>query len=237
MVQELKRPAAGAESGKPVYDAISSWQIYHVHDTGSSSGMRHYEIIQDNRMLRMDGANIAPFMLKLNQQYPDVYTEILNSIRLVIPFFDDFVLEPLKSGEKETVNLTWRQTGSDYPMQPYHLSDGAIRFICLSTALLQPNPPSTIIIDEPELGLHPAAIIILAELIQLASQRTQVIIATQSPALIDQFCIDDLIVVNQRNNASVFERLQENDYSEWLQEYSIGELWTKNVISGESVYA
>lgn len=237
MVQELKRPAAGAESGKPVYDAISSWQIYHVHDTGSSSGMRHYEIIQDNRVLRMDGANIAPFMLKLNQQYPDVYTEILNSIRLVIPFFDDFVLEPLKSGEKETVNLTWRQTGSDYPMQPYHLSDGAIRFICLSTALLQPNPPSTIIIDEPELGLHPAAIVILAELIQLASQRTQVIIATQSPALIDQFCIDDLIVVNRKNNASVFERLQESDYSEWLQEYSIGELWTKNVISGGPVYA
>ena len=92
-------------------------------------------------------------------------------------------------------------------MQPYHLSDGSIRFICLATALLQPNPPSTIIIDEPELGLHPAAISILAELIQDTAKRTQVIIATQSPALIDQFAIEDIIVVNRENGESTFKRL------------------------------
>jgi predicted ATPase len=121
-------------------------------------------------------------------------------------------------------------------MQPYHLSDGAIRFICLATALLQPSPPSTIIIDEPELGLHPAAIVVLAELIQAASQQTQVIVATQSPALIDQFGIDDIIVVNRKDGASTFERLKEEDFSAWLEDYSVGELWSKNVIAGGPVY-
>ena len=155
---------------------------------------------------------------------------------MVTPFFDDFVLESRQSGEKEEINLSWTQKGSDYPMQPYHLSDGSIRFISLATALLQPNPPSTIIIDEPELGLHPAAIVILAELIQQAAQRTQVIVATQSPALIDQFGINDIVVVNRKEGASSFERLNEKDFSEWLKNYSVGELWTKNVIAGGPVY-
>jgi predicted ATPase len=121
-------------------------------------------------------------------------------------------------------------------MQPYHLSDGSIRFICLAAALLQPNPPSTIIIDEPELGLHPAAIVILAELIQVAAKGTQVIVATQSPALIDQFGIDDIIVANRRNGASAFQRLKEKDFTEWLKDYSVGELWAKNVIAGGPVH-
>lgn len=97
-------------------------------------------------------------------------------------------------------------------------------------------PPSTIIIDEPELGLHPEAISILAELIQAASKRTQVIVATQSPALVDQFAIQDIIVVNREDGASTFKRLKEEDFSEWLKNYSVGELWTKNVIVGGPVY-
>ncbi|MDY0163040.1 AAA family ATPase [Desulfobotulus sp.] len=236
MVEEIKLQTAGARYSQPVYEAIASWQIYHFHDTSATSGMRNYEIVQDNKVLRMDAANIGPFLLKLKEKGPGAYQEILNAVRLVIPFLDDFILEPRSSGAREEVNISWMQKGSDYPMQPYHLSDGSIRFICLATALLQPNPPSTIIIDEPELGLHPAAIPILAELIQVASQRTQVIVATQSPALIDQFAIEDVIVVSREENASTFKRLKEDDFSEWLKNYSVGELWTKNVISGGPVY-
>jgi predicted ATPase len=121
-------------------------------------------------------------------------------------------------------------------MQPYHLSDGSIRFICLATALLQPNPPSTIIIDEPELGLHPAAISNLGELMHDAAKRTQIIVATQSPLLIDNFGIHDIIVVNRENGASTFNKLNEKDFNVWLESYSVGELWTKNVISGGPVY-
>lgn len=222
--------------GYYVYKAISQWVIYHFHDTSSTAPMRRSEIIEDNERLRSDASNIAPFLLKLKQEHESNYEEILDAIRLVIPFFDRFRLDVQKMGESEKAKLSWQQKGSDFPMQPYHLSDGAIRFICLATALLQPNPPSTVIIDEPELGLHPAAIVILAELIQSASSRTQVIIATQSPALIDQFAIDDVVVVNREEGASTFKRLQEDDFSAWLEDYSVGELWTKNIITGGPVY-
>ena len=236
MVAEVLKDTGDAKYSKPVYEAISSWQIYHFHDTSSTAAMRHYEIVQDNMALRTDAANIGPFLLKLKKEQTRAYNEILNAVRMVTPFFDDFLLEPREAGSKLEVNLSWTQKGSDYPMQPYHFSDGTIRFICLATALLQPDPPSTIIIDEPELGLHPAAISILGELIEVASQNTQVIVATQSPALIDQFAIKDIVVVNREDGASTFKRLKEKDFSVWLENYSVGELWTKNVIAGGPVY-
>jgi predicted ATPase len=236
MVEEVVEKHFNAKYSQPVYDSIASWQIYHFHDTSATAGMRHYEIVQDNKNLRADAANIGPFLLKLKKKHKQEYKEILNAIRLVTPFFDDFILEPRESGSKEEVNISWTQKGSDYPMQPYHLSDGSIRFICLATALLQPNPPSAIIIDEPELGLHPGAISILAELIQVASQNTQIIVATQSPSLLDQFSINDIIVVNREDGASTFKRLKEKDFNVWLENYSVGELWTKNVIVGGAVY-
>jgi len=220
--------------GHFVYESISRWMVYHFHDTSASAPMRRSEIIEDRAVLRNNGGNIAPFLLKLKntdwcQKY---YQEIVNAIRLVIPFFDDFRLDVFQQGESEKVKLGWQQKGSDFPMQPYHLSDGSIRFICLATALLQPSPPSAIVIDEPELGLHPEAIRILGELIADAAKRTQIIIATQSPLLIDQFAIEDIVVVNRKDGQSTFERLNEDDFTEWLEDYSVGELWTKNVIRG-----
>ncbi len=213
-----------------------SLQIYHFHDTSPTSGMRHYEIVQDHKKLRPNGDNIAPFLLMLQNEYPRVYQSILHAVRVVIPFFDTFLLEPRISGPREEVNVSWIQKESDYPMQPYQLSDGSLRFICLATALLQPNPPTTIVIDEPELGLHPGAIEVLAELIECAAQKTQIIIATQSPLVIDYFSIEDLVVVRQKNGASFFTRLKESDFQGWLEDYSIGELWRKNVIQGAPLY-
>jgi predicted ATPase len=212
--------------------------VYHFHDTGERAPMRRSEIVEDHHKLRGDAANIAPLLLHLknDEYFAGYYKKIVDAVRLVIPFFDDFRLDVQKLGEAEKVRLSWSQKGSDFPMQPYHLSDGSIRFICLATALVQPNPPSTIIIDEPELGLHPAAIVVLAELIQAASKQTQVIVATQSPALIDQFGIEDIIVMNRQDGASTFERLKEKDFSAWLDDYSVGELWSKNVIAGGPVY-
>jgi predicted ATPase len=222
--------------GYYVYNAISNWVVYHFHDTSSTAPMRRSEIIQDNTMLRPDGANIAPYLMGLrDHQSHDskrAWTSLIEAIRLVTPFFDDFILQPVKMGEAEKVNLSWRQKGSDYPMQPYHFSDGTIRFICLATALLQPDPPSTIVIDEPELGLHPYAVEILAELIKAAAKRTQVIISTQSPALVDCFEPDDIIVCSRAAGASVFGRLNRDELKNWLEEYSVGELWRKNVIAG-----
>ena len=212
------------------HEAITSWKIYHFHDTSAESGMRRYQDQGRNEKLFADAANIAPYLLALRESHPSSYADILNAVRLVIPFFDDFILKP---NGNEMLRLDWRQKGlADYPMRPSHLSDGSIRFICLATALLQPTPPSMIIIDEPELGLHPQAIAILAELIQSAAKRTQIVLATQSAAFINHFSIEDIVVVNRQDGESSFERLKNEDFSQWLESYSVGELWAKNVIAG-----
>lgn len=236
LVEEAKGKSKHSTHSKTVYDAVSSWSIYHFHDTSPTAAMRHAEIIEDNKALRYDASNIGPFLLRLRNEEKSCYDEILNACCLVAPFLDDFLLVPQQLGPKTKVALSWKTKGSDYPMQPYHLSDGSIRFICLATALLQPTPPSAIIIDEPELGLHPEAVRVLAELIKDATKRTQIIVATQSPLLLDQFAIEDIVVVNRRDGQSTLERLKRSDFTEWLKDYSVGELWTKNVIQGGTTY-
>ena len=231
--EKNERGAAGGRSvAHYIYNMIESWRIYHFHDTSKSAPMRRYEIIEDNAYLRYNAANLASFLFRLRNEENPAYNQIVQTVRLVTPFFGDFLLALRKSGEATQVNLSWTQKGSDYPFQPYHLSDGTIRFICLATALLQPDPPSTLIIDEPELGLHPYAIEILAELIRSASERTQIIVSTQSPALVDSFDPEDIVVVNRKDGASTFERLDQHALSEWLENYSLGELWRKNILTG-----
>ena len=213
-----------SRNGENVADAISGWVVYHFHDTSERSPMRQSEIVEDCAYLREDAANIAPFLKALREDGPEgikSYREIVAAVRLVMPFFDDFTLTPVRFGPAEKVKLTWTQKGTDYPFQPYHLSDGAIRFICLATALLQPRPPSTIVIDEPELGLHPQAIAILADLIKAASARTQVVVATQSPLLVDQFAVGDIVVAKRKDGATAFERLDEKDYAAWLEDFTL----------------
>ncbi len=215
-------------SAHQVCSAITSWKIYHFHDTSKTAPMRRSETIDDTEYLRFDAANLAPFLLHLKENNADSYQQIVEAVRLVAPFFGDFILKP---NAQERVRLNWHQKGSDYPLRPYHLSDGTLRFICLATALLQPNPPSTMIIDEPELGLHPYAIEILAELIQSAAERTQLIVSTQSPALVDCFQPEDIVVVTREKGASVFKRLNAQELSAWLEEYSLGDLWRKGVVA------
>jgi len=211
-----------------IYESIASWKIYHFHDTGKLSPMRRSESVDDIGYLRFDGANIAPYLFYLKNEHHNCYQQIIESIRLVTPFFDDFIFR-LTSQEK--LRLNWVQKGSDYPLKPHHFSDGTLRFIGLVTALLQPTPPSTLILDEPELGLHPYAIEILAELLKAASKRMQVIVSTQSPALVDCFSPENVVVVNREQNQSTFQRLNESNLHLWLEEYSLGELWQKQVIT------
>jgi predicted ATPase len=195
--------------------------------------MRREQSAQDKQRLRPEASNIAAFLLGLREEQPATYELICDSVRLIAPFFDDFLLVPEQRGPEQKIRLQWHQKGTDFPFQPSQLSDGMIRYICLSTALQQPQPPSTIVIDEPELGLHPLAISLLAELIQAAAERTQVIVSTQSPMLLDHFQPEDVIVVNRRDGRSILERLDAGQLSEWLKEYSLGELWQKNVVRAE----
>jgi len=215
------------------YEAISNWKVFHFHDTSDTAGVKWPVNLPDNAILREDARNLAAFLYKLREQYRQVYEQIRKIIQLAIPFFDDFVLNPeILSTGLEQIRLLWVQKNSDYPLWPSQLSDGSIRFICLVTALLQPYPPSTIIIDEPELGLHPYAITLLGALLRSESQRMQVIVSTQSVPLLNEFDIDNLIVVEREQGGSTFKRLNKDEFESWLEEYSVGELWEKNVLGG-----
>jgi predicted ATPase len=158
---------------------------------------------------------------------------VRDAVNLALPFFDDFVLKPKQLKNEEClINLMWKRTDGDYILWPSQLSDGSLRFMCLAAALLQPSLPTTIIIDEPELGLHPNAITLLAALLKSASARTQVIVSTQSVELINEFSIDDLVIVEQLEDGSIFRRDNQREFETWLKEYSVGELWEKSIIGG-----
>lgn len=213
-----------------VYAAISSWVVYHFHDTSTTSPMRRHASASDHRELAADGGNLAPFLGHLRAQHPPVYQRIRETIQIVAPFFDDFILDIQALGPKEALRLEWRQRGSTFPFQPWQLSDGTLRFIALTTALLQPEPPATIVIDEPELGLHPVALRVLAALIHEVSARTQILVSTQSPHLVDHFEPEDLVVVQRSDGATALRRLDAADLERWLEEYTLGDLIEKNVI-------
>lgn len=223
--------------GDYVSAAVSSWMVYHFHDTSGTAPMRRDFSVRDFRELRSDAGNIAAFLLKMRQESAARYQRIRETVQLIAPFFDDFLLEPQTKGDSELVRLEWRQQGSSFPFQPWQFSDGTIRFICLATALLQPKPPSTVVIDEPELGLHPYALEVLAQLLKEAAQRTQLVISTQSAPLLNQFEPQEVVVVDRVEGASHFRRLEAEPLAEWLKDYSLGELLQKNVIEAGPTHA
>jgi predicted ATPase len=215
------------------YTSISNWKVFHFHDTSDTAGVKRLVSLQDNEYLRSDASNLAAFLYKLKNTNKETYEKIRKVVQLAIPFFDDFVLKPhILPTEEEQIRLLWRQRDSDYPFWPSQLSDGSIRFICLATALLQPHPSTTIVIDEPELGLHPYAITLLGSLLKSASKRMQVIVSTQSVALVNEFSVGDLVIVERENDETVFKRYEEDEFKAWLEDYSVGELWEKNILGG-----
>lgn len=216
-----------------VIDSINKWRIYHFHDVGSSSRVKQIHNINDNEYLRDDARNLAAFLLRLKNHHGEHYQRIVKTIRLVAPFFGDFHLRPTVDNP-EKVQLEWTELGQDEPFTASALSDGTLRFICLASVLLQPEDfmPTAILIDEPELGLHPFAISVLAGLMKSAARKHQLIVSTQSVELVNEFDAEDLIVVDKRGGASTFKRLDTETLSEWLDEYSLGELWKKNLLGG-----
>lgn len=214
-----------------VFPKVRNLVVYHFHDTSDSSPAKQTCDLSDNRYFRQDAANLPAYLYLLREKHPVDYRHIVEHVRLVAPFFDDFVLEPLRLNEQK-IKLEWRQAGSEAYFDAYSLSDGTLRFICLTTLLLQPNPPALILLDEPELGLHPFAIRILAEMLEAASNRVQVVLATQSVTLLNNFVPKDIIVAENDGLKTTFVRLDETKLKHWLGEFSIGELWEKNVLGG-----
>lgn len=209
-----------------------NWRVYHFHDTGRSARVKQEHNISNNRVLLYDAGNLAAFLYRLRNSWRSNYDDIVRTIQLIAPFFSDFVLEP-REGNDEQIILRWQQKGCEDIFNASQLSDGTLRFICLAVLLLQPCElqPATIIIDEPELGLHPYAITIFAEMVRQISDRKQIIISTQSVELLDEFEAGDVIVADRDVNGSKFKRLNEDELRLWLDEdYALGELWKKNIL-------
>jgi len=215
---------------------LDRWRSYHFHDTSDAASVKQMSDLQDNRYLHGDAGNIAAFLHMLRNAHPAHYGQIRDTVRMAFPPFDDFVAEPSRLNPNKIL-LTWRERGRRQEFGPHQLSDGTLRFICLATLLLQPfdhpNAPYTITIDEPELGLHPYAVTLLASLLETASKQVQIIVSTQSASLLG--ALDDpasVVVVERKNGASEPRRLKLESIDHWLEEYSLGDVWEKGVIGG-----
>ncbi len=221
---------AARKTQRTILSLLRGVQVYQFHDTSNEARVKQRGLVDDDRYLRGDAGNLAAFLLRLQNQYPPYYRRICEALRQIAPFFGDFVLEP----EGGAVLLRWRETQQDLVFGPHQLSDGTIRAVALLVLLLQPPEllPSMIVLDEPELGLHPAAVRIVAGLVRAASISRQCFVATQSPEFLNEFDVGNIIVVERPRGVSRLRRLPPEQFEQWLDEYSLGELWDMNLLGG-----
>jgi predicted ATPase len=233
--QEAKLSEAAKEDGqntaKILKYLLDRCRVYHFHDTSATAAVRQSCYVGDSRWLMPDAGNLAALLLRFREENTSAYQQIVGTIQLIAPFFEDFVLEPDAS---RNVILNWQEKGADRVFGPHQFSDGTLRAICLATLLLQPEDelPKLIVVDEPELGLHPYALNVLADLFRRAALHTQILISTQSSSFLDNFEPEDIIAVNREGKESQFRRLSPTELDPWLDEYSLGEVWEKNIIGG-----
>ncbi|MFC0526377.1 AAA family ATPase [Phytohabitans kaempferiae] len=209
-----------------IAELLGGVRVFHFHDTSSTAPVKQPGPTADTLRLQADARNLAAVLWRLRDNRPAVYRTITEPVRRVAPFFRDFVLEPERSDE---IRLRWRQVDSDTVFSGHQMSDGTLRFVCLATLLRSSDLPHLVALDEPELGLHPFAIMQLAEMLRAASAESQVVVATQSVTLIDQLSLDDLIVVERERGSSVFRRPSPDRLTDWLDEYSLGERPTRQM--------
>ncbi len=219
---------------------LDRWRAYHFHDTSRLSPIKSDCFLHENRFLWANAGNLAPFLYALRDHSPWHYSQIRTAIQIVYPEFDDFVLEE-DSLSRGRISLAWRERNSDYLVRAFQGSDGTLRFMCLATLLLQPlehtndnrNAPYAILIDEPELGLHPLAISVLAELLQAAAKQTQIVVSTQSPNLLTAIdrAAGTIIVDRSPTGATTLRKLDAESLKDWLSDYSLGDAWQKGIFT------
>jgi predicted ATPase len=235
LYEYAKNPESRA--ARIILDFLTSCQVFQFHDTSKEAKIRNSSYINDCEYLRSDAGNLAAFLyaVKNKKDGEKYFNRIVRYIKLAMPQFNDFVLTPSARNENY-IMLNWLENDSDYLFGPHQISDGSLRFISLATLLLQPpdSLPSVVVLDEPELGLHPFAISLLAGMVKTASQSSQIILATQSTRLIDEFDADSIVIVerDKDDKCSIFKRLDLEVLQDWLEKYSMSELWEKNIFGG-----
>lgn len=217
--------------------AVNRWlgrmTFYHFHDTSAQSKLRTHARCEDDRYPRSDGSNLAAYLLRLKESDQDAdrkaWQRINRHCRHIAPAIKE--LDPV--AVNGSVRLDWIDD-RDERFGCHQLSDGTLRALALITVLSQPTErlPRLISIDEPELGLHPAAIALIAELCRSISRHTQVILSTQSTELLDHFTADEVVVVERVNGETQLNRLTTESLQDWLADYSLREIFAKGVIGG-----
>jgi len=230
-------PSGKATSGrvkKYTREYMQKCRVYHFHDTSPTAGFKQAQDQNASSYLYSDASNLAPFLRFLRQHWEKNYQDIVAAIQTVTPFFHDFYLEPQGAEGEGKLLLRWIHRDHGTPFSANQLSDGTARFICMAALFLQPEfmRPNTIVLDEPELGLHPAALDVLADIVKSVSKTNQVVCSTQSVAFANQFSPEDFIVVDQEKGVSTFTRPDPKALECWLEEYGMGDIWTKNIIGG-----
>ena len=232
----LKEEAeAGNTTCRVVRGLLWGCRVYHFHDTSAKANIRRSHYIDDAQYLRDDAGNLAPYLFALQKRHPDCYRRIVETVRLAFPTFGDFHLAPSATGTRDILLNWYAKDRSDHLFGPHQLSDGTLRFMALATLFRQPleRLPSVIVLDEPELGLHPYAIRVLAGLVRAVATRVQVVLATQSARLVDEFEPHQVVVLESEDGAgTTCHRLEPSELEAWLEEYSLGELWEKNHFGG-----
>jgi predicted ATPase len=228
----LGETAATDVTAKTVLWWLRQLNFYHFHDTSTDSPLRTLSKADDDRYLRSDGSNLAAFLLSLagDERHQASWNRIQGFVRRVAPFIAK--LMPVRSGPLG-VRLDWMDDRQEI-FGPSHLSDGTLRAIALVTALAQPTEllPLVSCIDEPELGLHPSALEMLCGLLKSVASHRQVIVSTQSPQVMDHFDAGDVIVAERRDGETLLKRLDPVALASWLDDYSLSELYGKNVLGG-----
>ncbi len=226
-----------AKTARIIFNLLKNCQVFQFHDTSKEAKIRNSGYINDGDFLRSNGGNLAAFLYSIMKQNngEKYYDRIVRYVRMAMPQFNDFILKPSARNDNY-IMLNWVENDSDYLFGPHQISDGSLRFMALTTLLLQPpaSLPSVIILDEPELGLHPSAISLLAGMVKTASQNCQIILATQSTRLIDEFESDNIVIVerDEEDRCSIFKKLDNDNLKDWLERFSMSELWEKNVLGG-----
>lgn len=217
-------------AAKEVVNLFKKSSIFQFHDTSDTSKMKIKWDIHDCFSLRPDGGNLASVLHKLEKDNPLEYKSIHRDISQVLPDFGGFAIQE----ENGKVILRWKSLGTRKIFGAHLTSDGSLRFFALATLLNLPSEmlPDVIFLDEPELGMHPAAISLVGSIIDVISQKCQVILATQSPLLVDEFDLDEIIVFDLKDGKTLARQLEEKEFKHWLEKYTTGQLWQKNVIGG-----
>ncbi|WP_437915105.1 AAA family ATPase [Sorangium sp. So ce302] len=222
-----------------VEQLVARMGFFHFHDTSFQSPLRQNARQADSKYVRSDGSNLAAYLYRLKHSESEdaraAWTLLEGLVRRVAPFvktLEPDLVEPAQ-GDASAVRLYWHDE-REYRFDVHDLSDGTLRAIALFAALTQPpgTRPKFITIDEPELGLHPAAISMFAGLVRSASAHSQILVATQSPALLDEFAPDEVVVAERRGGETTFTRLDPKELEAWLEDYSLSQLYDKNVLGG-----